>query len=385
MRIRSLLVRSSRMLAGFAVAMAFIAVTPLQSSAATCIPWFGSQPPSVGATNNSLAGVATTSPCDAWAVGNYFAGGEQSYIQHWNGTAWTQVPNPNPGPNPTALSAVTAVSPSAAWAVGTYGNGGPGQTLIEHWDGKQWTQQTSPNPGGPSAGDNLNGVTATSATTAWAVGQTGAGDTLIERWNGISWKRVPSANGGTFSNPLFAVAANSSSNAWAVGNYDTNTATRTLIEHWTGTAWQKVTSPSPGSDSNLRAVAVTSDTDAWAVGWQSVGAGTTTLIEHWNGVAWKIVPGPSLGASATDPLLMGVAATSSSNAIAVGSVSIGSVNRTLVIRWNGKAWVRVASPNLTPHWNQLNAVAASSPANVWAVGLDYDDANVSLPLALHCC
>ena len=44
------------------------------------------------------------------------------------------------------------------------------RTLILHWNGKSWTQVPSPNPGGPSHGNLLFGVTATSARNAWAVG-----------------------------------------------------------------------------------------------------------------------------------------------------------------------------------------------------------------------
>ena len=42
-------------------------------------------------------------------------------------------------------------------------------------------------------------------------------------------------------NELFGVAATSSTNAWAVGNYQHQEQTppsRTLIERWNGTAWK---------------------------------------------------------------------------------------------------------------------------------------------------
>jgi hypothetical protein len=54
--------------------------------------------------------------------------------------------------------------------VGDYISSGPGDptlTLVEHWNGTAWTQVPSPNP----SGDNeLDGVAATSASNAWAVG-----------------------------------------------------------------------------------------------------------------------------------------------------------------------------------------------------------------------
>ena len=198
---RNSFVRFKGMLAAFVVGATLVVLAPASVSAATCVPWFGTQPSAVGGTNNQLNGVATLSPCDAWAIGVYFAGGEQSYIQRWDGTAWTLVPNPNPGSNPTVLNGVAAADASHAWAVGSYGDGSSVQTLIEQWDGKTWTQATSPNPGGPSNDDSLYGVAATSATNAWAVGRTGPGETLIERWRGTAWKRVPSPNVGASETP----------------------------------------------------------------------------------------------------------------------------------------------------------------------------------------
>src|SRR5215472_15835744 len=160
---------------------------------------------------------------------------------------------------------------------------------------------------------------AVSSCQAWAVGDyvTGAGDlrTLIERWNGTAWKQRPSPSPVAAYNDLFGVAATSATNAWAVGEYSNHPASlafHTLAEHWNGTAWTRVPSPSPGGptgNSLLQAVAATSASNAWAVGASSAGA----LIEHWNGTAWTQVPSPVPAG-----VLTGVAATSARDAWAVG-------------------------------------------------------------------
>ena len=163
------------------------------------------------------------------------------------------------------------LSPCNVWAVGEYGN--TSKTLILHWNGASWKQAKSPSPGG-THGSFLNAVAAGSSTSAWAVGQYSNGtanQTLILRWNGTSWKQVTSPNPGGSSNTdeLFGVATASSKNAWAVGDYDNGTASRTLIEHWNGTSWQQVKSPNLGglSDHNtLDAVGAGSPTNVWAVG-----------------------------------------------------------------------------------------------------------------------
>jgi hypothetical protein len=51
-----------------------------------------------------------------------------------------------------------------------------------------------------------------------------------------------------------------------VGNYDNGTSVFSLILHWNGTKWAQVASPSPGSGSSLYAVAASSASDIWAVG-----------------------------------------------------------------------------------------------------------------------
>jgi hypothetical protein len=103
----------------------------------------------------------------------------------------------------------------------------------------------------------------------------------------------------------------------------------------------------------LRGVAATSATNAWAVGF----TGSKTLLVHWNGRTWAQVPSPG-GA------LYGVAATSASNAWAAGSTAN---SKGLIERWNGRVWTQVPSP--TPGGGAvLFAVAARSARSVWVVG-----------------
>jgi hypothetical protein len=274
---------------------------------------------------------------------------------------------------------VAVVSATNAWAVGNYSNGTVNQarTLIEHWNGTAWKQQSSPNPG--SAVPTLNGVAATSPTNAWAVGYYNNGasaprQTLILHWNGTAWKQVPSPNpGAKNNNALYGVAATSATNAWAVGYYISRTNDdQALIVHWNGTAWKQVPSPHVSNFAGgptLRGVAATSATNAWAVGdTGSVGA-FQALIEHWNGTAWKQVPAP---ASSGTPVLIGVAATSTSNAWAVGTncggCNGGQTPGTLTVHWNGTAWKQQPSPSPGGNSDQLESVAATSATNAWAVG-----------------
>ena len=191
--------------------------------------------PNPSSSQNWLNGVADTSGSNAWAVGYYVSGGaDQTLTEHWNGKAWQQVPSPNPGgsTNLNSLSSVTATSAGNAWTVGSYYNGQADQTLIEQWNGSSWTQVPSPDPAGSSS-SFLRGVTATSASNAWAVGNYSIGSedqTLIEQWNGTSWTQVPSPDPGLLTDVLSAVSATATTDMWAVGDFSNGagTATETL-------------------------------------------------------------------------------------------------------------------------------------------------------------
>jgi serine/threonine protein kinase len=240
--------------------------------------WQQAPGPSPG-TYSEIQGLAATSTTSAWAVGYSYASGiTNGLIEHWNGTAWTQVPSPSPTGG-SYLTGVAAVSPTSAWAVGYSNPSAPVKALIEHWDGTSWNQVPSPSPDDSA----LFAVAATSATDAWAVGSAG-GTALILHWDGTSWSQVPSPNpaGGV----LTAVAATSTTNAWAVGHTGIKTG-KTLILRWDGSGWTRV--PSPNSAYVLWGVAATSATSAWAVGGTSNpnSPQVETLVVHWNGTTWS--------------------------------------------------------------------------------------------------
>jgi hypothetical protein len=65
-----------------------------------------------------------------------------------------------------------------------------------------------------------------------------------------------------------------------------------LIVHWNGASWKQVPSPGP-RHSVLYAVAATSAGDAWAVGYTNTSRGGLALILRWNGAKWKRVPSPA--------------------------------------------------------------------------------------------
>jgi hypothetical protein len=356
-------------------------------SAGACVSWTGAQPPVPGASS-TLDGAAVVSSCSAWAVGYYYNGtAQQTLVDHWNGSSWVQQTSPDPGgtAEPNELLGVSAISTKNAWAAGFYYNGTTDRTMIEHWNGSNWTQQPSPNVG--TSTNELQAVKATSASNAWAVGYYSNGTTvltLILHWNGSTWKRVSSPNAGT-ADQLYSIAATSAKDAWAVGYYETGTSVKTLILHWNGSTWKHVSSPNPGGSASINlllGVAATSTKDAWAVGFNLNSVNYQTEILHWNGSTWKHVTSPD--PSTTENILYAVKATSSSNVWAVGFYLTGGQEHTLVTHWNGHSWAKVASPTMGSNYSVLSAVGASSSSSIWAVGQYYNGSS-DQGLAVHCC
>ena len=116
-------------------------------------------------------------------------------------------------------------------------------------------------------------------------------------WNGSSWTQVTSPQPAISPpvNVLAKVAATSAKNAWAVGYYAIGTSYQTFVARWNGTSWRQAISPDPGGPqgtSMLEDIAATSASNAWAVGLFGNTTGGGSLVLHRDGTAWAQVPSP---------------------------------------------------------------------------------------------
>ena len=363
---------------------------------AGCQTWTGG-PPIPGSVVSQLSGVTVLPPCSAWAVGfSAGRGPDQVLIEHWDGANWTTQPGQNPGRTRNRLLAVSAVSVSDVWAVGRTDDGGGDRGLIEHWNGSAWSVSPFTPPGRKSV---LRGVAAVSARDVWAVGEfSGKHGTraLIEHWNGTRWTPVPCpapAAAGDAS-ALFGISAAGHHEAWAVGRTGDGRHGRTLALYWNGVRWRLVPSPDSGTSSQLSAVAIVPGGGAWAVGQQSTDGTCRTLILRWTGLRWLTAPSPDPAgpADAAGPAraseLLSVTATSPFSAWAVGGIrqtARGAQGGTVILRWDGRSWEQVSSPQPGDgHDRVLAGVAAASARDVWAVG-SFEDHRARHLLAIHCC
>ena len=137
--------------------------------------------------------------------------------------------------------------------------------------------------------------------------------------------------------------------------------------------WRVQTGPAGARESNeLFGVSAASSRGVWAVGVTLPSGGPArTLVERWQGRAWRSVPSPDRLSGGN--YLNAVVALSATDAWAVGlSRSPGGPARTLILHWDGRRWAIAASPNAGPGGNFLVSVAAASARDVWAAG--YRDA-----------
>ena len=93
--------------------------------------------------------------------------------------------------------------------------------------------------------------------------------------------------------------------------------------------------PTSAGLAGLYGVAATSPTDAWAVGVPDGFGGHTTGIVHWNGSVWKLVPSPD---PAGAEHVQGVTALSPSYALVVGETEATTPFEGVISGWNGVAW-----------------------------------------------
>jgi len=195
-----------------------------------------------------------------------------------------------------------------------------------------------------------------------------------------AWVITPTVNPSpqkvAFSNQFNAVAARTSTDAWAVGNFlgpNDDDGQVMLAEHWDGTAWSQVTTPNVmGSDEKLNAVSAAAANDVWAVGSinRTGFAHTDPLAAHWDGTSWTIVPTPAT-TGGSKSILFGVANLGGGNAWAVGR---SEGNRALAEHWDGSAWTIIPTPTpvapagTTFSGSTLTAISARSANDIWAAG-----------------
>jgi hypothetical protein len=260
------------------------------------------------------------SDSDGWLISGIppvVEGSVDETAEWWHDGRWTMTPmavSPQPGTQNVSPQAVASLSPGDAWAVGEFSSTaiGPGikpdGALIEHWNGTSW--DIVANPASSSPATELLGVTAASPDEVWAAGFQAHGKAgflpLVEHFDGTKWTElppVPVTAGYKVASAISVSAAGGG--VWVGGfeapSYATGTA-RYLAAHWNGTAWSVQVlpaslsfrwAPTYGLDLGLTAIYAASSTDVWAAplaaDYQASGG---SYLVHLGGAGWSAVPVP---------------------------------------------------------------------------------------------
>lgn len=297
------------------------------------------------------------------------------------------VPTPNENFN-SDLQAASASSPTDIWAVG--------QSTI-HFDGTKWTAFPAP----MIKGDNtsfLGGVVDISPTEAWTAGTVNIGlanpNQVIERWDGTKWSVYPGPQFPSGDQPnIFTMAFTSANDIWAIGDLlaDGGNALFALFEHWDGTQWTTMIG-GPGVPF-LMGASADAPNDAWAVGYNAaIIDEDLTLAMRWDGTTWSSVTTPNVGSGNNQ--LNAVRALSPNNVWAVGLSTpepppADVPTRTLIEHFDGTSWKVVPSPNVGPRSvyqsNRLFGLTANSANDIWAFGSYFaaDGSGHQMTLLLH--
>jgi hypothetical protein len=170
-----------------------------------------------------LTGLTATGQNNIWAI----SGQDEGLVAHWDGSQWTLTSAIPAGLAPSTLphlQVLATTSPTDVWAVGNYyyGMGAVNgyAPLILHWDGTTWTRTTVPDPVGAGHSTDFQAVAARSPRDAWAVGYYSVASTpvpLLLHWDGTSWAIVSLPAALAAQGRLDALSIQGDS-VWLVGN-----------------------------------------------------------------------------------------------------------------------------------------------------------------------
>ncbi len=191
------------------------------------------------AVGAELTGVECTSTTSCRAVGRYYPTTSSTtywaMVSTWNGSTWSSeaVPKPAESPKRSTLLDISCASGTDCTAVGGYTNSSGIQvSYVERWNGTAWSWQESPNPT-ESVNTPLQNVSCVGNSPCVVVGDwldsAGVWRPVAQSWTGTKWviESVEVPLGQTFG-VLDGVACRS--RCLAVGHYTASGIDKTLGE-----------------------------------------------------------------------------------------------------------------------------------------------------------
>jgi photosystem II stability/assembly factor-like uncharacterized protein len=260
---------------------------------------------------------------NAWAVGHkdYFTGGSENLILHFDGSAWHGAGYVIRVSGYRRLYALDMVSATEGWAVG--------EGIIAHFDGNTWTTVDER--------FDLCDVYMVEQNSGWAVGEDGA---ILRYIDSGGWEEVASPT--TIS--LYGLDCVSSTSCWAVGEGRVSGHDQSVVLRYDGENWslQNIL-----VDEELRDIDAVSDSDVWAVGLDG-------SIYHYDGQDWTF-PG-----SPTSEDLQAVLMLATNDGWSAGENGV-------ILHYNGAVWSAVDSATWADLYD-IDLVSMDGEPVGWAVG-----------------
>ena len=248
------------------------------------------------ARSASFTAVESTSPSDAWAVGDYESsrGAAGGFASHWNGHRWRLVPFPVSDFVPVSVAASTKTD---VWVFGYLRrslkvNPGSGVALRRTSNGWRMYPLPADHPYSWAAEFSLTPVVL-GPDDVWLTG----GYACLAPDGRNCTSAVWHLSGGTWTRQILPAAVadisgSSDVGLWAVGTTSANNDTRARAFRWSGTTWKPVAIPWISHPS----VAAYSGRDVWLTGNASRAVGGfDSRVAHWNGSRWTAVRLPWSG------------------------------------------------------------------------------------------
>ena len=186
--------------------------------------WTESAAPLPFLTLNYPEAIHAAGPDDVWIVGY---GGDQrgeykGYVQHWDGSSWTEISTPVTGQQPVFFEDIDGSAADDIWIVGHFNWS---QHLSLHWDGSSWSLQEAPPANAP-----LSQVVAVSSDDVWAAPYSLAAGFTFYQWDGTAWHERTSAGiPGATSTAWRGLAKAGGCDVWAAGSYFIEPTHSTLV------------------------------------------------------------------------------------------------------------------------------------------------------------
>jgi hypothetical protein len=226
--------------------------------------------------------------------------------------------------------------------------------------------------------DRLVAIAGSASDDVWAVGDRLPDPRhvfpLLEHWDGRRWAYSAGAPLGGRQAHLTSVAALSSDDVWAVGNFASvgPAPPAPLIEHWNGRSWSlqpthALTRLKSALPYTVTSVAALAPDDVWVLG--TPGSNSSDVYVHWNGTSWTLFRGPKLISPRLGSAAMQVIATDHRGRLWaaggwVGPGETGFPRGGIVERWTGRRW----QVDRHAAWKvPLTMVAPVAPDDVWAI------------------